>query len=325
MVAQVQTHETSIALVQADLGKCYAGMDMVLQVQVSCAPACDLLGKTVRIVDQDGAVVQEAALAASDETAYYTDELVVQSPTEPGEYIWTAVFPEQAHDEGLYRESSMPFSFIVVPHATSMAVWDVTSPVIVGADFTVKVGVKCATGCSLANENIEIYDHEGASVATGTLGDVPYSNTDDLYWAEVALTAPAAKGTYTWEVKLPRPGLELPHEGTSFKFGFSAAREPKHAVTIEVVNQETKAPVANAHVMLRPYSGHTDGKGVVKLKAAEGEYILYVAKDEYETYRATVEVAGDTTIQAELLPALFVEDYRGNLSKVERRRARSGR
>ncbi len=319
-MGQVQIDETSTSLVQADLGELYAGTDMALQVKVSCSSACDLRGKIVRIIAQDAAVLKEVELTASDATTNQTDEFLVKSPIEPGEYTWTAVFPAQEGEDVLHGESSTPFSFIVKPHAMSMAVWDVASPLVTDTDFKLKVGVKCSVGCNLAGEEIEICDHEGTKVATGTLGGVLYSDTVDLYWTEVEFAAPASKGTYMWEVKLPKRGLELPHEGASFTFGFSAAKQPEHAVTIEVVNQDTKAPVANAHIMLRPYSGHTDDKGVAKLEAADGEYKLYVTKGGYETLEMTVNVAGDATIQAKLIPSLYEEDYRGNLWKVERRK-----
>ena len=297
---------------------------MALQVKVVCSSACDLRGKLVRVIAQDAAVVEEVELTAFDATTNQTDEFVVRSPSEPGEYTWTAVFPTQEKDGDVYQESSTPFSFIVHPHATSMAVWDVVSPLVLDTNFRLKVGAKCSAGCNLAGEEIEIYDHAGAKVATGVLGGIPYSDTVDLYWTEVELTAPATPGTYRWEVKLPKPRPELPHAGAALPFSFNAAKRPEHAVTIEVVNQATMAPVAHARVMLRPYSGRTDDKGEVKLAAAGGEYILFVMKGEYETFQTTVNVAGDTTIRAELIPALFQEDYRGNLWKVERKASPPG-
>ena len=324
MVGQFQTHETSTSLVQPDLGKLDADTDIVLQVKVSCSSACDLRGKPVRIIDQDAAVLKEVELTASDETANQTDEFVVKSPIEPGEYTWTAVFPAQETDGDLHQQSSTQFSFIVKPHVTSMAVWDVESPLIVDTDFKLKVGVKCSVGCNLARENIEFYDHEGVKVATATLGDVPYSDRVELYWTEVVLRSPATPGVYRWEARLPKPGLEPAHAGASFHFGFSVAKQPEYAVSIEVVDQVTNAPVANARVMLRPYSSHTDDKGVAMLETAGGEYTLYVTTAEYETFQATVTVAGDATIQALLTPALFKEDYRGNLWKVERKKLLPG-
>jgi hypothetical protein len=291
---------------------------MALQVNVACA-AADLRGKIVRIMAQDGVVVKEAELTTFDETVNQTDEFVVTSPAEPGDYTWTALFPAQEDEGNDYQESSTTFSFCVKPHTTSLAVWGITSPVIVDSAFRLKVGVKCSAVCNLAGEQITVHDQTGAQVATGTLGDALYSDTIDLYWTEVELTAPVTPGTYTWEVKLPNPGLELPHAGASLKFGFSVTKQPKYKVTIEVVHQNTKAPVANAHVMLRPYSGYTDDKGVTELTAADGEYKLHVTKGEYESFQTTVNVTGDAAIQAALTPARFREDYRGNLWKVEKK------
>lgn len=208
----------------------------------------------------------------------------------------------------------------VQTHTTSLAVWGITSPLVLGTHFTVKVGGKCSAGCNLAGQAVEIYDHTGTSVASGTLGGIPYSDAVDLYWTEVVLKAPAMQGAYVWEAKLSKPSLELPHEAASLKFGFSAAAQAQHTVTLVVVNQATKAPVAKAHVMLRPYSGTTDDQGVVTLTAAAGEYKLFITKGEYDTYETKVTVAGDATIEAEMIPALFREDYRGNLWKVEKKR-----
>lgn len=219
------------------------------------------------------------------------------------------------HEEGAASSAD------VKPHATSMAVWDVASPVVVDTAFKLKVGVKCSAGCNLAGEEIEIYDHEGVKIATGTLGDVPYADRVDLYWAEVEVTAPATKGAYRWEAVLAQPRLETPHREASYKFGFSSAERPEHTVTVEVVDQETEAPVANARVMLRPYSSRTDESGMATLAAAGGEYKLDVTKEKYDTFATTVTVTGDASIRVELEPSLYREDYRGNLWKVERNRS----
>ena len=135
---------------------------------------------------------------------------------------------------------------------------------------------------------------------------------------------PATKGTYRWEAKLSKPSRERLHQAASFKFSFNAAKQPKYTVTIEVVNEETQAPVAKARVMFRPYSGYTDDQGLVKLKAADDKYKLFVTEQKYDDYETTVPVTGDTTIRAELTPAAFEEDYRGNLWKIKRKKVVAG-
>ncbi|MBI3949032.1 MAG: hypothetical protein HY314_01050 [Acidobacteria bacterium] len=173
--------------------------------------------------------------------------------------------------------------------------------------FKLKVGVNCSAGCKLTGKKVGIYDHEGAKVATGTLGDVPWPGTTTLYWAEVELEAPVAEGFHRWTVKFPKPDLEPPHEEASHTFGFrTTARPPEHVVTVEAIDKETKAPIQNADVLLHPYRSYADEHGVAKVEVPKGKYELHVSKvSEYKTFQTTVEVGSDITIKAELelLPA----------------------
>ena len=300
MTEEIQAHETSTSMVQAAPTELAAGVDIALRVKVSCPSACDLRGKIVKIIAQDAVVAKEIYL-----TQFYeineTDTLIVKAPTKPGEYTWTAVFPAQEKEGVLHEESSTPFSFIVKPHATSMAVWDVASPIVFNAKFKLKVGVRCSADCKLTDKQIEIYDQEGAKVATEKLGDVPWPGTNTLYWAEVELKAPGTEGYYRWEVKFPKLDLELPHEEASCTFGFATARPPEHMVTVEVIDKDTKTPIKNADILLHPYRGYTDERGMARLMVPKGEYELYVSKNEYETFQTTVKVASDVAVKAELL------------------------
>ena len=304
---EVEAHETSTHMAKAAPSEVDARADMALKVGVSCPEARDLGGSMVRIVAQDGALAKEVELSEFDGTVNQTDEFVVKAPNEPGEYRWTAVFPAQEKEGILHEESSTLFSFTVKPHSTSIAVWDVPSPIAFNDKFKIKVGVQCSSKCNLTDKEIRIYARRGKKVATGALGGVPWPGTSALYWAEVELEAPGVEGRYRWRVKFPKPDLELPHDEASYHFGFTTARPPEHVVTVEVIAQDTKTPVKNAHVLLRPhggypYRGYTDEGGVAKLEVAKGEYKLYASKgDEYQTFQMTVEITDDATIKAELL------------------------
>lgn len=301
MTEESQAHETSTSMVQASPDELDAGVHIALKVKVSCPSACDLRGKIVKIIDQD-AVVQEINLTEFYGTVNETARLIVKAPTKPGEYTWTAVFPAQEKEGVLHQESSAPFSFIVKPHhATSMAVWDVPSPIAVGDRFRMKVGVKCSADCNLTDKQIEIYDHEGSKVATEKLGHVPWPDTGTLYWVEVELESPGTEGYYRWTVKFPEPDLELPHEEASYQFAFTTARPPEHVVTVEVIDKDTKTPIKNADVLLHPYRGYTDEGGVAKLEVPKGEYEIWVSKYKYKTFQTTVKVASDVAVKAELL------------------------
>jgi len=248
-------------------------------------------------------------LVSFDGMANETDEFVVRAPFEAGKYTWTAVFPAQEKEGVLHEESSVPFSFIVKPHAISIAVQDISSPIVFGDEFRIKVGVKCSAECKLTDKKIEIYDHEGAKVATGMLGDVSWSGVTVPSCAEVKLKAPSIEGRYRWTVRFPKPDLELPHEGASCTFGFATTRPLEHMVTIEIIDKDTKTPVKNARVRLRPhlyrgsvYTSRTDDDGGARVSVPKGDYQLYVWRDDKGTLLPTLRVASDVTIKAELSP-----------------------
>jgi len=295
-------------MVKSALAEVDADTDIALEVRLSCSSACDLRGKMVKIIAQDAVVAKEIELTEFDETVNETGEFVVKTPVEPGEYTWTAVFPAQETEGLLHEESSAPFSFVVKPHATSIEVWDVPSPIAFGDEFRIKVGVKCSAECKLTGKEIEIYDHEGVKMAAGTLGDVPSSGATAPYCAEVELKAPSIESRYRWTARFSKPDLELPHEEASCTFAFGTARQSDHVVTIEVIDKNTKTPIKDAQVLLRPhtyrgsvYRSRTDDGGVARVSVPQGDYQLYVSGDGKDTLLPTVKVASDVTIKAELL------------------------
>ncbi len=301
-------HETMVYMVQPTPTEIYAGAGMWLEVGVSCAESCDLRGSMLRIAAEDGAILTEVELAESDGRASLTGRLEVKAPSQPGEYTWTAVFPAQEREGIPHGQGSTELSFVVKPHSTSIAVWDVPSPVAILDKFKVKVGVKCSAACNLAGTEIEIYDHEGTREATAALGDAPWMTPGALYWAEVELQAPEEEGYHRRRVEFQRPNLDLPHEVASYAFGFTTGPAPAHLVTVQVTGRDAKDSLSRAHVLLRPASGypyraHTDEAGVAKIAVPEGEYELYVSKDEYHGFRTAVKVADDITIKAELVPS----------------------
>ena len=303
----VKVHETDISMAITAAAGYDVGSDVALKVKVVCPSKCNLQRGKVRITDGAGAILKEVELTSFDGEAYETGEFAIKAPTEPGEYTWTVIFAAQEKDCLLHEGSSMPFSFVARPHATSMAVWDVPSPVVLNADFNLKVGVGCSSACNLAGRAVEIYDHQGIKVAGCNLGDLPWSATGALYWVEAPLKAPAAGGCYQWTVKFPKPDLELAHEGTAHTFTFGTAEPPEHDVTVEVIDQNTGTPIRNADVTLHssgtPYGNRTDDAGIARLNVPKGEYHLYVYKRFYEDFQTTADISGDLSVKAELLPA----------------------
>jgi hypothetical protein len=323
----VTAHETSTSLLEAVPAELSAGSDIALKVRVSCPSACDLRGKVVKIVTPE-AVVKEIVveLTEFDGMASETPAFIVKAPTKPGEYPWRATFPPQETEGLLHRESSAPVSFSVRAHTISMAVWDVPSPVVMGKEFSIKVGAKCSAGCSLAGKRVEIYGQEDSMVATGTLGSLPWSVAGTLYWTSVKIQAPAKEGYYTWEVRFPEPELRVPHEESSFKFSFGTARPPKHTVTVNVVDNRNGLPLIKADIRLRPlkvvtdeaeaapadvpspaYKAATDENGLATVRVPEGTYELFVTMDDYLPFEHRIAAHADVGIKVELTYWKIVE------------------
>ena len=274
----VHVHELSVSWLETPPADVKAGAQMAFNVGVSCSLLCDLAGRTVQITGQEAVVADGIELTEFDGAANSTGQVLVNAPLIPGEHTWIATFPPQEMDGVLHQGHSAPFSFTVHAHRTGIAVWDIPSPVVRGSVFTIKVGINCVEKCSLTGKEIEVYDHEGARVATASLRDAPYSDKVDLHWAEVELTAPETEGYFRWQVKFPQPDLEIPHDEAAYTFGFTTAKPPECTLTVEVIDQDTNTPLKGAQVVLRPnlYRGATDESGVARIELPKGEYTLTV-------------------------------------------------
>ncbi len=301
MTGKVHEHDTRISMVASAPAEVDAGSEMALAVRVTCSSGCDLRGTTVEIIAPDAVVIGEIDVTELDKKENETGEFVVKAPTTPGSYTWTASFPAQEQHGVLHKASSVPFSFAVKPHVTSIAVWDVPSPIVVNSKFKVKVGVRCSADCRLTDSKVEIYDQEGSRVATELLGGVPWQGTSGLYWTDVELESPGTEGYRAWQAKFPKPDEALAHEAACFAFGFMTARPPEHQVAVEVIDKRTKTPIENAYVLLSPYRNHTGQDGVAKVGVARGEYELNVSKADYKPFQTNVNVSGDMAIRAELV------------------------
>ena len=184
------------------------------------------------------------------------------------------------------------------PHATSVAVWDLPSPVVAGASFTAKVGIACEVACPLAGQLVEVRDEAGARIGQGRLGETPWPGTAALYVAEVTLTA--IEGVRSWSAVCRAPESGVPHADASATFTFRVAPRPDHRVTISVTDKETKKPLEDVDVRMGPYRASTDAGGVAHLAVPRGVYALDAWKLGYETAPRSVEVATDLVVAVEV-------------------------
>ena len=135
----------------------------------------------------------------------------------------------------------------------SLAVWDVPMPVVAGETFSIKVGAKSASGRALAGSRVEVSDAKGAVVASGTLGDAPWAETEALYWTALDVPAPASRRWPTTPCGFPATG-----EAMASRFSVAAAAKPEHTLTVKVTERDTAAALGGVEIRLGPFHARTD-------------------------------------------------------------------
>src|SRR5260370_15502568 len=104
---------------------------------------------------------------------------------------------------------------------------------------------------------------------------------------------------FWWSVTFAGAQLDPPHEGAASKFSVAIVKPPEHGLTVEVLEKDTKAPVADAQVRLGPYGAATDPAGRAEVAMPKGTYDLTVWKAGYEAPGLTVDIHADVSIQVE--------------------------
>jgi hypothetical protein len=277
-----------------------AGAEVTLTAKVFGSAARDLRGQAVLLKDEAGSELGSIELTEFDGEATHGGPLVVTAPLKPGQHTWLAVCSTAVTHDDAEIDTSTSVAFIVKPHTTHVVAWDVPSAVEADERFTLKVGIKCANECDLANARFGVYDHEEALVATGALGEDRWPGTTALYVAEVAAQAPPAEGLYTWHVRGPHADSELPHAEGAVSVGVRVVCHPEYLVTIEAVNRVDRTPIEGARVVMHPYRAVTDKRGIAEVRVARGDYKLFVSQTRYLTFGLPVEVTADMSATAEL-------------------------
>jgi hypothetical protein len=294
MTADLRAHATTIEVIGPVPPEVAAGADFVVKVKVSCASGCELEGMPVKVTAADGVVV---ASAVGDEAA----DIMLKAPRRAGEATWKLVCGPHEIGGILHEEKTVPVRMGIIPHATSLAVWAIPSPVVMGEKFEIKVGAKSSAGVALTGGAIEVCDEADVAVARGRLGETPLPGTRALYWGEITLLAPLREGVYAWVVKFAPADLDLPHERASSTFSVAIVRRPQHRLTIKVIEKDSAAPIADAQLRLGAYRAATDQSGLAQVDLPGGVYDLSVWKVGYEAPGRTVELNGNVTVEVEVL------------------------
>jgi len=180
-------------------------------------------------------------------------------------------------------------------HTTSLAVWDLASPLVISRPAKMKVGAKCSAGCQLTDHEVEIHDQSGARIARAGLSSGPWPGTSGLYWAELEFPAPALAGTHTWSVTCA-------HGNASSPFTFITVQPPEHSLTIRVREKGTQAPLPDVEVRLGVYRASSDQRGFAKIELPKGSYSLSVWKVGYENFSTALDVTDTMTVDVEIQP-----------------------
>ena len=276
-----------------------AGTEFSFVVTATSPAKCDLRGVPFQVIESDQ-VILSGELRALSGDHHETAEITVTAPAEIAAFTWSFVVLPREVGDAQYEEASLDFSFRTRPHATSLAVWDNPSPVVVGERFSVKVGAKCAAGCALAGNEIDIRDESGAWLGGAALGETPWPGTTALYWTPVDLQAPTEEGRFDWTLAFSGAEVRLPHDGASASFGFMTTRPPEHAVSVTVVEENTETPVHDVQVRLGVHRTSTDEAGLARFAVPSGEHTLSVWKAGYDAPKRTVRVTKPEEVRIEM-------------------------
>jgi hypothetical protein len=289
----IPVRATSLTVAEPVAPEIAVGARVTLTTRVTDAEASDLRGGKVELLGADAAVVTRA-IASFHNGVNETDPFAVTAPAFVGAFTWTLRFPRQDIGGTAYGESALAISLSTQPLRTSLAVWAVPSPVIVGAPFSVTVGAKSSGGCPLAGARVAILDQAGDPVGEGTLGEAPWPGTEALYWTEIAHNAPSENGFFSWSAAFAADGVALPHLGATAAFSFAAVKRPERCLTVKVLADD--APVEKVELALGPYRTATDQDGVAVIAAPAGAYELVAWHAEYEPLVQPIEIAQDCAV-----------------------------
>lgn len=292
-------HVATLELLEGPPTVVDAGAEVRMVVRTACPSECDLASAPLVVEGAEAARVQ--LVHERDRGGHGTDtEIVLRAPAEVGRARWTVRLAETelggiAHDCAELRVGSD-----VVPHRTSVAIWQVPSP-LEGSAFSVRVGVKCSARCHLGGERVRVYADSEEWLGEGKLASDPRPGSDGLYEAEVSLPAPDAAGVFFRRARFDGHGLALPHEATEATFSFRALQPPECTITLRVVT-DAVAPLDGIEVRLGPYRAETDDRGIARLDVPKGAHELSVWRIDVEPVAREVDVSGDAELTLPVTP-----------------------
>jgi len=181
-------------------------------------------------------------------------------------------------------------------NAISLAVWDVPMPVVAGEKFSIKIGAKSASGRALAGR-VEVIDSSGTVVATGTLGDAPWPETEVLYWTALHIPAPAQQQFAEYAVRFIPDPREPAYDALATRFSIAPTAKPEHKLTVKVTERDTAAALGGVEIRLGPFRARTNAAGRAELRVCKGEYQLQLCRTAHIAPPHPINIEGDASVE----------------------------
>jgi hypothetical protein len=176
-------------------------------------------------------------------------------------------------------------------HDTSVAVWDIPSPVVRDRPCCVKVGLACSGGCALNGYEITVHDTDGTLLSAARLSDTAWPGSDALYWAHVELPALGPEGRRNLQVRCNED-----RHSVSAPFSFTIAGQPEHAVRIVAIDAASGAPIDRVELRLGAFRATTGDDGIATVAVPGGAYEVILWKVGYQASPVTIAVSEDVRV-----------------------------
>jgi hypothetical protein len=277
-----------------------AGDTVAVAARASCPDGHDRTGMAIMVTAPDGQAAMHAFAMHADGVSE-TAAIALTAPPRLGVHVFRFTLPAHEIAGTRYAQAELDVPMRVTPQATSLAVWDVPSPVVADTRFVIKAGAKSAANATLARCAIEVCDEAGEVAGRGVLSDAPLPGTGALYWTDIPLQAPPTEGVATWTARFEASELDLPHDGAQTSFSAAVVRPPEHVLSVKVIEQATAAPIPDVELRLGAYRGTTGASGLAEIALPKGRYELRVWKVGFEAPPRPVELDADAFVEIEAL------------------------
>ena len=247
-----------------------------------------------KIIDQDDLPPDQRHEAISHAFTQFS----LNAPAEVGAYEWRICFPAQTCRGVDFLAADIFLAFEVIAQTTSLAVWDLPFPAIVGQAFKLKVGARSLDSFSLSGAKVELLMH-GRVIGDGILSSEPWPGSAALHWTEIEAKAPTKQGVAHLTARLSDITSCVPHRGCMAAFSFPVSQAPETQLTV-VVTDRSGHPVIDAEVRPDCFSGKTNSDGEAIVDVPLGQIEIAVTRLGYDFWVGACDTRSQKKIIIEL-------------------------